>query len=108
MKLLPLFIFSLLMINNLYSQEIIRIHNQYILIDIDKSSGLKIGDDVNVIRVNSPESPFIIGKVKIVRYQNGRYAGKILSVKNKYQIKKGDHIQIQQLKYRVWKSSRLK
>ena len=76
-----------------YSQKISKIQKPYILINIDQNSGIHIGDHVAILRLDSKGKPFSIGQAEILKFKNGKCAGRIISLNNGYRIKYNDFIQ---------------
>jgi len=81
----------------LFSQQIIRKVKNYVLINIDESSGLKVGDEVSVLREDIFDGTIEIGKIKIVKYQAGACAGLIINEKTDYSISVNDILKMPKL-----------
>jgi hypothetical protein len=78
-----------------YSQKIVRMVKSHVLIDMNKTSGLKIGNKVNVFRKLESGQMINNGKLKIILFKEGKTVGKIISQNPKYKIAVGDIISIQ-------------
>ncbi|MDZ7333044.1 MAG: hypothetical protein ONB13_01130 [candidate division KSB1 bacterium] len=90
-----LFLFVLVMCNNVQAQQIIKIVKQYVLIkDLDESSGLSIGDHVSVYRDQGSGHPKKIGEIQIVKFVKGKCAAKIISQNTRNPIVIGDFISL--------------
>lgn len=86
-----------LLINNiqsLQSQNILKRMDQYVLIDFDQSSGIKIGDQVKVLRKTTLGDTIDIGMVSIVKFQSSKCAGKIINENPGDSIRLGDFIKM--------------
>lgn len=91
-----LLLFFILLPSILFDQKIIKIIPNYILIDTDKN--LKINDVIKVFRYEH-NNEILIGEIKIVKFDKGRSAAKILLEENNYNISIGDYIKIIGLNY---------
>lgn len=94
-------VFTIVMIlfvctNTLFSQTIIKRHKQFVLINT-YNNGIKIGDELFVIRKIADNEMIKIGKVRIVKYDKGWFAGKILTKHPKFEIRKGDSVLIPEM-----------
>jgi hypothetical protein len=88
-----------LLITNGYSQQILKIIKNYVLIDINASSGFKKGDKINVIRKMGYSDSQKIGTVQIVKFELGKCAAKIVSeYSKKNKIRVGDLIEMPETK----------
>ncbi len=85
-----------------YPQKIVRIVKSHVLIDTNKTSGLKIGNKVNVFRKLKSGQMINNGKLKIVMFKQGKTVGKIISQHPKYKITVGDIISIPERKEGVY------
>lgn len=75
---------------HIQAQSVIKIVNNYVLIDSDKGLGAP-GDHLEVYRVEGG-LPAVIAHVRIVRFHQGRTAAMVLSVEMGRQIQLGDRI----------------
>lgn len=79
-----------------FPQKITKINRPYVLIDVSASSGVAVGNKLNVVRQIGPGQEKTIGKVEIVVFKQGKCAGKIISETSSYPMRVGDQIQLQQ------------
>lgn len=95
MKLVKLtLLFVMIAIVAAFPQKITKVNRPYVLIDISASSGVSVGDKMDVIRQIGPGQTKNIGKVEIVVFKRGKCAGKIISETSSYPIRVGDQIQL--------------
>ena len=97
MKFQKLFLifFSLFLCNVAYSQNIIKIVKQYVLIsNVDESSSLAIGDKVPVYRKMNSGTVSWVGEIQVMKFVKGKCAAKIISEGGNYQIAVGDFIDL--------------
>ena len=88
------FIILLLFLSqSMYAQIIMKVSPRYVLIDSDAGVG-NIDDEIIVYRLINGES-VPIGRVKIVKMQNGKTAAKIIEESKGYKIRKTDFIKSQ-------------
>ena len=76
---------------NSEAQKIIRRVNAYILIDTDAGIG-KIGDDVRIRRASS-EGAVTVGTARLVKFQDGKAAARIIEEARSYVIGIGDFVE---------------
>ena len=77
-----------------YSQKIIKKIGSYVLIDIDQTSGLAPGDEIPVFRNDVFGVTEQIGKIAIIKFQDGKYAAKIISENPDFIISINDFIEL--------------
>ena len=77
-----------------FPQSILRIVQDYVLVDIDENSGLRIGDETIVYRDTGGGSVKQIGRVRLVRYGKGKCACKIVAQKRNETVRVGDFIRL--------------
>ena len=77
-----------------FSQEILKIVNHYVLVNLDESSGVRAGDELAIYRSSSSGQIIWIGKVVIVRFGNGKCAGKILNEVRGNHVQVGDFVRL--------------
>jgi|GEM_PF-573237 len=92
---------SFLFFDLAHSQNILKIVKIYALIDLNESSGLKIDDNVKVFRRLESGETIKIGEMKIVKFAQGKCAGKIIAQEPGYTIRVGDFVQMQRLKEKI-------
>lgn len=94
-KYLPmilLFIFSLQ--NNLNAQEIVKIIDNYGLINLGKNSGLNEGDKLRLFRKLDTGEIITVGKIEIIKFQNDKCVAKIIKEYSPYIVSLGDFLVI--------------
>jgi len=77
-------------ISPLYSQIVIKTIPNYVLIDTDKNIG-KLNEVVNIYRLKGDRVVYV-GKVKILKFANGKTGAKVVHTEKGYRIKKGDFV----------------
>jgi hypothetical protein len=77
------------------AQKIIKIVSGYVLVDVGPSSGLSIEDQVPVYRKTEAGTISKKGEIRIVRFDQGKCAGKIMKESSGDPISVGDFIQVQ-------------
>jgi hypothetical protein len=88
---LSLFVFN---IAAAQAQRILRVSGNYVLIDISRSSGLKVGDQINVFGKSASGDEIIVGKVQIVEFRNDQCAATIVTKNSQYKISVGDKVAV--------------
>lgn len=73
-----------------HSQKVLRRVRQYVLIDMNASSGLAVGGEIDVYRKNELGFFSQVGRVRVVRYQSGKCAAEIVSESIDLKISAGD------------------
>jgi len=96
MKKLFIIIILFISANFLFAQKIIKIVNDYVLIDTDKNIG-ELNEEIYVYRNDN----LIIGKIVIVKFSLRRTAGKILGVRENYKIRIGDYVKVKKIKKEI-------
>lgn len=71
-------------------QNIERVSRMHVLVDIDHTSGLKVGDRMKVLRKLDSSEMQEVGEIKVVMFKGGKTVGKILSEVSPYRIEIGD------------------
>lgn len=96
-KKAPLLLILLLFnFGQIKAQEILRILDGYVLINLDEKSGYRVGDEVKVIRTNFSDKTITIGLIEIIKYKDDKCAGKIINEEKGYSIEVGDKIEMQE------------
>jgi hypothetical protein len=80
-----------------HSQKVLKRVRQYVLIDMNASSGLAVGGEVDVYRKNELGFLSQVGRVRVVRYQSGKCAAQILGESIDLKISIGDFADIPQM-----------
>jgi hypothetical protein len=80
-----------------HSQKVLKRIRQYVLIDMNASSGLAVGGEVDVYRKNELGFFSQVGRVRVVRYQSGKCAAQILGESIDLKISTGDLADIPQM-----------
>jgi len=77
--------------NTCYAQKIIKVVDQYVLIDTDKNIG-KVNDIITVQRKDINQHIIDIGKIQIIKFSKGMTAAKIIFEYGNHKIKNGDYL----------------
>jgi hypothetical protein len=77
-----------------FSQKIIRIYKSYVLLNVYQYFGLEVNDIVSVYRKSHSVQNMYIGLIKIIKFQAGMCAAKIISERQDKEISLGDFIDI--------------
>ncbi|MBN2202117.1 hypothetical protein JW777_09210 [bacterium] len=77
-----------------HSQKVLRRVRQYVLIDMNASSGLAVGGEVDVYRKNELGFFSQVGRVRVIRYQSGKCAAEIVGESIDLKISTGDFADI--------------
>ncbi len=80
-----------------HSQKVLRRVRQYVLIDMNASSGLAVGGEVDIYRKNELGFFSQVGRVRVVRYQAEKCAAEIVSESIDLKISTGDFADIPQM-----------
>lgn len=80
-----------------HSQKVLRRVRQYVLIDMNASSGLAVGGEIDVYRKNELGFFSQVGRVRVVRYQSGKCAAEIVSESIDLKISAGDFADLPQM-----------
>ncbi len=76
----------------LFAQKVVRVQEPYVLLDTDREIG-NIGDEIRIEREIKGRM-INIGTIKLVRFQKGQAAGRIMRLTKPYRILVGDRISI--------------
>jgi hypothetical protein len=77
-----------------HSQKVLRRVRQYVLIDMNASSGLAVGGEVDIYRKNELGFLNEVGRVRVVRYQAGKCAAEVVGESIDLKIQSGDFADI--------------
>lgn len=75
-----------------FSQEVTRVKRPYILIDVAEGEGVKIGDEMNIYRLDAAGNPVITARVEIVTFRGSRCGAKIIVEDDQFMIQTGDRL----------------
>jgi len=90
MKKMILFIIIIIS-NTCYAQKIIKVVDQFVLIDTDQNIG-NSNDVIIVQRMDIDDHIVNIGKIQIIKFVKGMTAAKVIHEYNGYKIKTGDYL----------------
>jgi len=90
LKILMLTSIFLLNFSNLFSQKVIKRTTNYVLIDTD--IGIGNLNEVIMLQRSTERGVIDIGKVKLVRFKNGKAAAKIIKEFEQYRVEIGDFV----------------
>ena len=94
MKALKFFLIlsCLIWVGSGFSHQVTRIVRPYILLDIEKTSNVKIGDQLFLYRMGDDGQAGVIGKVQVVRIQGTDCGARILFEDEENPIQLGDRL----------------
>ncbi|MBN1895321.1 hypothetical protein JW906_12540 [bacterium] len=71
-------LFALILAGSVFSQNITRISGSHVLIDIDESSGFRVGEKADVMRKTEAGAFMKVADLRVVMYREGKCVGKVL------------------------------
>jgi len=72
-------LFSMILAGSVFSQNITRISGSHVLIDIDESSGFRVGEKADVMRRTETGAVVKVADLRVIMYREGKCVGKVLN-----------------------------
>ena len=91
-KILFSLVLILILQNSIYPQEVLKIHKNYVLINIGQDSGLKPGNKLPLLRRLYTGKIVQVGNVIVIEFHGDKCVGKVYPLKPQYHIKVGDFL----------------
>ncbi len=77
---------------SIFAQEVTRVKRPYVLIDIGQEEGVKVGDEMNLYRLDAAGNPIRTARIEIITFRGTRCGAKIIVENDQYMIRNGDRL----------------